>query len=62
MPDTDATLKQSLKQQAVKDLEAWYEERGIAISKQKSQNRLGEIDTPETRSAPTNEPVGSYVI
>lgn len=59
MTDADVKLKQSLREKAVKDLEAWYEQRSIVIDKQRSKNRLGEADTADNRSVAASES-GSY--
>lgn len=61
MAETDIKLKQSLREIAVKDLEAWYEERHVAIEKQKAKNRAADADMADNRSVAASDS-GSYVL
>ena len=55
MSDADAKLKQGLRDKAVHDLEAWYEQRAAAIEKQKAKNRLAEANDTDDRTAPASD-------
>lgn len=59
MTDNDAALKQNLRVEAARDLEAWYIERNAAIERQKQQNRLGDSEPADNRSVAASES-GSY--
>ena len=51
MTDADASLKQSIREKAKHDLDAWYEQRSAAIEKQKAKNRVtdsNELDENNT--------------
>ena len=57
MADSDAKLKQSLREKATKDLEIWYEQRKMLIEKQKSKNRAAETNETEQWNSSPSEPV-----
>ena len=50
MSDADVKLKQAIREKALSDLEAWHEQRRIAIEKQKAKNRLAEANEPDERN------------
>jgi hypothetical protein len=55
MSDADAKLKLGFREQAARDLEAWYEHRAASIEKQKAKNRLAEANDTDERTAPATD-------
>ena len=55
MTEDDAKLKQGLREKALKDLEAWKDQRLSDIEKLKAKNRLAETSEIEGRNGSSVE-------
>lgn len=61
MVDADIKLKEALREKAAHDLEAWYDQRRVAIEKKKSINRTeSSIESTDSGNGASTE-VSKYV-
>jgi hypothetical protein len=60
MTETDARLKEALRESASKELASWYEKRSTAIEARKAMNRANDADSNDSRNGSVNEG-GKYV-
>jgi len=60
MTETDAKLKETIRETAAKELSEWYAKRASEIESRKAMNRANDTESNDSRNGSVNEG-GKYV-